>query len=377
MATTSKGSRVIEFVRATHPVYPDSSLNSALAHLRESGLRVIPVVDGIFFIGVLWEDKLLEAVLDGRSATSSVRDLIDSRPPTILPNAFLEEAREKFRATKAPALAVVDEEGVFVGLLPATALFSPVPTPISPGMVGGLATPFGVYLTNGVVTGGVGAFALVATGALLFVFFTAAVMITMGGLALWEKFAGLPSEQWAHIIINYLPAVLFLVFLRVSPLAGMHAAEHMVVHAIERREPLTPETVERMPRVHPRCGTNLAVGAMLFIWLAEKDWGNWKPMGLLIALILTIIFWRRLGNFLQFIATTKQPTPLQIENAIKAGEELIENFKQSPKMIPNFGQKLLMSGLPFVMAGAFSAFLLLYILVEVLNLPLFGTIVGG
>jgi len=336
-------------------------------------------VDGIFFLGIVWEEKLLEAVLDGLPATASVRSLIDPHPPTILPNAFLEEAREKFRTTRAPALAVVDEEGVFVGLLPALALFSPAPVPVSPGVVGGLATPFGVYLTNGVVTGGVGAFALAATGALLFVFFTAAIMITMGGLSLWGKFVGLPLLElalsghgvgWERFVIDYLPAVLFLVFLRITPLAGMHAAEHMVVHAIERREPLTQETVQCMPRVHPRCGTNLAVGAMLFVWLAEKDWGSWKSMGLLIALLLTIIFWRRLGNFLQFIATTKKPTSRQIESAIKAGEELIENFKRSPRIVPSFGQKLLMSGLPFVMAGAFSAFLLLYILVEMLNLPL-------
>ena len=37
---------------------------------------------------------------------------------------------------------------------------------------------------------------------------------------------------------------------------GYHGAEHKAIHAIENRAPLTPESVQSFPRLHPRCGTS-------------------------------------------------------------------------------------------------------------------------
>jgi uncharacterized protein YqhQ len=36
---------------------------------------------------------------------------------------------------------------------------------------------------------------------------------------------------------------------------GYHGAEHKAIHAIEAGAPLTPESVQSFPRLHPRCGT--------------------------------------------------------------------------------------------------------------------------
>jgi uncharacterized protein YqhQ len=36
---------------------------------------------------------------------------------------------------------------------------------------------------------------------------------------------------------------------------GYHGAEHKAIHAIEAGAPLTPESVQTFPRLHPRCGT--------------------------------------------------------------------------------------------------------------------------
>jgi uncharacterized protein YqhQ len=36
---------------------------------------------------------------------------------------------------------------------------------------------------------------------------------------------------------------------------GYHGAEHKALHALENRAPLTPESVQSFPRLHPRCGT--------------------------------------------------------------------------------------------------------------------------
>jgi uncharacterized protein YqhQ len=37
---------------------------------------------------------------------------------------------------------------------------------------------------------------------------------------------------------------------------GYHGAEHKAIHAIEHGAPLTPESVQTFPRLHPRCGTS-------------------------------------------------------------------------------------------------------------------------
>jgi len=37
---------------------------------------------------------------------------------------------------------------------------------------------------------------------------------------------------------------------------GFHGAEHKAIHALENRAPLTPESVQKFPRLHPRCGTS-------------------------------------------------------------------------------------------------------------------------
>jgi uncharacterized protein YqhQ len=36
---------------------------------------------------------------------------------------------------------------------------------------------------------------------------------------------------------------------------GYHGAEHKAIHALENQAPLTPESVQKFPRLHPRCGT--------------------------------------------------------------------------------------------------------------------------
>lgn len=37
---------------------------------------------------------------------------------------------------------------------------------------------------------------------------------------------------------------------------GFHGAEHKAIHALERRAPLVPESVQSFSRLHPRCGTS-------------------------------------------------------------------------------------------------------------------------
>src|SRR2546423_10530097 len=90
------------------------------------------------------------------------------------------------------------------------------------------------------------------------------------GVRLWNVWNGLQAglamgSEPHRLILQALPFPLFLLFVRALPLVQYHAAEHQAVHAMERGEPLDPEIVRRMPRVHPRCGTNIMAGGMVFL----------------------------------------------------------------------------------------------------------------
>jgi uncharacterized protein YqhQ len=126
----------------------------------------------------------------------------------------------------------------------------------------------------------------------------------------------------------------------------------MVVHAIERGEALRPEIVKRMPRIHPRCGTNLAIGALLFTGLVQGMWSTLHEAGALFALIITLAVWRPIGNFAQKYVTTKEPRDKDVESAIAAANELLKNYRSSERRMPTIGSRLLASGLPFVLVGS-------------------------
>jgi len=55
---------------------------------------------------------------------------------------------------------------------------------------------------------------------------------------------------------------------------GYHGAEHKAIHALENRAPLTPESVQTFPRLHPRCGTTflfivVVVSIFVFTWIGR------------------------------------------------------------------------------------------------------------
>jgi hypothetical protein len=119
-----------------------------------------------------------------------------------------------------------------------------------------------------------------------------------------------------------MPFLVLLLLVRFTTVAGYHAGEHQTVWAIERGEPLTPESVARMPRPHPRCGTNLVVGLMIFEILRD-----FSPH---IAFIAAVLFWRRLGTFVQLYLSTRPATRKQLESGIRAGKELLERYRENP-----------------------------------------------
>ncbi|MEK7331265.1 MAG: DUF1385 domain-containing protein [Candidatus Eisenbacteria bacterium] len=59
---------------------------------------------------------------------------------------------------------------------------------------------------------------------------------------------------------------------------GFHGAEHKAIHALENRAPLTPESVQSFPRLHPRCGTSFLFLVVVISVVAFTFIG--RPLGL-------------------------------------------------------------------------------------------------
>lgn len=317
--------------------------------MNEEGLPALPVADPGFVYGAISQRDLLRAAASGAEPTEAVIEWTDGDAPMVGSHQPAADAFRKMEEMGREWLMVVDPAGNAVGILTPSQLTSPSKVAARPQMVGGMATPMGVYLTNGIVGAGVSGWALMLTGMVLISFFVVGALITNGILMLIPE--GSLSPAWRIGLLDAGAILFFLAGLRFAPLAGIHAAEHKVVHAIERGEELTPSVVKRMPRVHPRCGTNLAVGAMVFMGVMSLEFIEME-LRLLAAMLVTLTVWRPLGSLMQYYVTTREPNDKQIAMGIKSGKELLEKSLYAPQVAPSFPRRLLQSGIFQIMLGA-------------------------
>jgi hypothetical protein len=336
-------------MRPSLSVEPEDSLARAAGTMRENGTVLLPVVREGRLLGVVTEQSLGLALGEGTDLREPVTAAMVAAP-TIPSYVSGAEALRRLTEERDPTLVVIDDEYRMLGLVSPTDLFPrrrPMPRP---NAVGGMATPFGVYLTTGSVSGGPKKYALVATGMVLF-----ALMFSGQVLGLlaqeWMIRQELP-DSLVGFLGGFVSLAVFLLGMRLIPLAGVHAAEHQVVHAIERGEDLSPELVKRMPRVHPRCGTNLAAGALLFLGLFQSGWFPDSETALLVSGLATVLLWRRLGTFLQYFITTRPASDKQIRMGIRSGEQLLERHLASRAATASIPIRIWNSGMLHVITGS-------------------------
>ncbi len=337
-------------MRQAECLNPEDSLDRAARLLQDTGQGLLPVVqkEGLL-VGAITEVEIGCALSAGASVFSSVEPFINQSPTEIYGFSTGAEALRALEGASG-SLIVVDGRHRVVGIISASDLVAPAGMPLRPKVVGGMATPFGVYLTNGSLTGGASPLALVTTGMLLFTLFLCANAATM----LFESVLGrLPvSPTVLDSLMSFLAVGLFLLGIRSLPLAGTHAAEHMVVHAIERGEPLVPEVVRRMPRVHPRCGTNFATAAILFLSISGSSIFRDPQLRLLLAALVTLFLWKPLGSILQYWVTTRKPNAKQLASGIRAGQELLSRYQYAPHGSASIGRRIWNSGLLQIFLGS-------------------------
>lgn len=343
-------------MRPTHHVAPEDTVQRAVGELRRNG-GVVPVAKDDFLHGIVTERALGEALgygVDLNAPTSSI--MVDAE--TIAPYASGAEALRRLSEGDGLPLVVVDDLGRVLGLLGPSDLYPHRRPAPRPSMVGGMATPFGVYLTSGALAAGAKGLRLMTTGIAMFTMLQVSNIVTaplVGWLAKMHV-----DAQANTLIVTALTVALFLLTMRLVPLSGTHGAEHQVVHALERGEDLTPDVVRRMPRVHPRCGTNVAAAATLFLSIWQTPWVKYEELRFVAALVLTLAFWRPIGSWLQQHVTTKPPTDAQLRGAIRAAEELLDRYARSRVASPSPFQRIWNSGMLHVIAGSSLAGLLLW-----------------
>jgi hypothetical protein len=282
----------------------------------------------------------------------------------------LAEVGRIFADSEQLMLPVLDEQNYYLGVVAANDLLVPeLPAP-RPARIGGMATPFGVYLTDGTVQAGVGNFALISSGMMMGVLMLFAYGIMECGLLLASQLTHRPlslllllnddlpiRNPWlglASIGVSALVFVVFILLMRATRLAGYHAAEHQTVHAIERCEMLTPGIVRRMPRVHPRCGTNLLAAVSIFFMLQQAL--GYIPalngMVEIVAAVVTLFVWRPVGSFLQERFTTKPADDRELASGIAAGEALLAQFLEQKPVHPTLARRIWCSGMIQVLIGS-------------------------
>lgn len=279
-----------------------------------------------------------------------------------IPAAFsLHNALLTLDRYDATALPVLDSEGRYLGMFSRADAVAALGENVRPPVVGGMATPLGVWLTDGRLTGGAPPVGLFLSGLVL------AGCYALSQTAILLLLAALNSE-WAlqfssgrvgldagggglfSLLVTGAQGFLFLLALRLTPMAGIHAAEHQTVWAIERGLPLTPEIVEQMPRAHPRCGTNIiALVGLVTIWLQHLP--SFDSVAILISLVFAFFFWRQFGTALQEHLTTRPATRAQLESGIKAGREIMAKYQNQAQVTPPLIFRLLNSGMLYAFAG--------------------------
>lgn len=346
--------RVQAVARATRAIAPTTRIGAVAEMLRMGPYRVVAVVaedaassPPTRLVGIVTEASVIRALLDAPDgpARAQVREMPVSSI-MILPTRW---ATPSMRASDVAllmdeagtdVLPVVDAYFTFLGLVARSDLVRDLVRPFRPPTVGGMATPLGVYLTTGRVSGGAGSLALISTGIVMFSVNLLSIVLQewvgrrLGTLtplsALFDALPVTVRDTSGEVLTTVLQMAVFLILLRLSPIAGYHAAEHQVVHALERSEPLFVENVRAMPRVHPRCGTNLVAGVFLLLLIGTALWPFLGYAGYAVSGVVALAYWRTLGGWMQQHLTTRPATDAQIESGIRAARQLLDEHNRAP-----------------------------------------------
>jgi len=296
-------------------------------------------------------------------ASLKARDVMRGEVPFVPAGFSLANALLTFDRAGLGALPVLDDNNGYLGILSRADVLSALAGNIRPPVVGGMATPLGVWLTDGVLEGGAPKLGLFLSGATISLFlafsqialyFIARALNPSWGAPALSGRLGIESTESGLLNFGFVvvQSLLLLLCFRLTPLSGIHAAEHQTVHALERGLPLTVENVRKMPRAHPRCGTNLMVMIGLFL-IVVTHLPSLQPEWIGVAWAVVFFTWRSVGDAIQTIFTTRPASDKQIESGIKAANEVMRAYQAQPFAFSPSPLRVLNRGMMFALAGGF------------------------
>jgi hypothetical protein len=366
MALSRRKHLPVGVIAVSIPAVTDSPKNTKAKLVRQMAQTgVLPVIDRKKrLVGFLEEQDWLdlpESVL----MMDSLLEMTSGEWMALPKDATIENAIERFGETEQAFIPIVDTQGRYTGECASRSqLFRLLNGLLRPPRAGGLATPLGVYMTSGYYMSGSGWKGLVATGVMFGAIMPLLDRLWMVAYSLMAAFYPIITElDLSSYMVLQTGCALITLFalLRLSPISGLHAAEHMTINAIENDLELSESVVRAQPREHLRCGTNLMVllgGIQMIAVSLFFSYDRISPLGMLLYAVFWVFiilkFWRPAGLWLQHHFTTKPPSSAQLESGIKAGRELLEKFAAEPHPMPSIGRRLWGSGLPVM----FAAFLL-------------------
>lgn len=334
---------ITELIKPPRVVGSSESIRRAAGIIHASEGSWALVIKGGQVIGGISEHAIAShlALSDDPEITldQPAEGIVEPYPLYINPMITRSDAARIFSESGLDVLPVVDNFGGLRGMLYRTDVVAVLTSNLRPATVGGMATPLGVYLTTGNISGGAGSLGLYLTG------------ITLGLMMIISRAAGDGAMSFLNkLIAHKLPVFmktltgidafgigsliisvgLLILLLKLSPLAGYHGAEHMTVHAIESGDDLTLENVRRYPRVHPRCGTNLLGAAAVFILITSQFSGE---IAVLVAIGVVMLGRKTIGDWMQTVFTTKSPSDHQLASAIAAGKEILKRYHDHPGLV--------------------------------------------
>lgn len=358
---------ILTILRGVAPLAATDTLGRAAESLRVSGVAELPVLDSGRLAGTVGEASILSALVgrdgDLDAAAAPVESVM--KREVLYGSSYMTvgQVATLMDVHGAAVLPIIDDYGRYLGIVTRSDVAGALTMSIRPPSIAGMATPLGVYLTTGHIRAGAGDLGLFLAGVSLMLLNYLAIGSVVGlawviehatGIRLWTalNWPGLSPAGWmdtARTIMMAMSVPLFLVLLRMAPLSGYHAAEHQVVHAIEHGEPLSPDIVQRMPRVHPRCGTNIVAAVVLFMLIAQAFGTEIVAM---VTIFVMIFAWRSIGAYVQNYVTTKPATPNQLMSGIRAGESLLARYRENPAFHVTGWRRFWNTGMPQVMLGA-------------------------
>lgn len=380
---------ITQYIKGVPVLSRDDTVRRAAGLIQVSEGSTVLVIDRGQLIGTV-NERAIAAFIAGNEDSADVLEenistLMDPNLVFVNSSVTLRQAAQVFQANNVDMLPVIDNFGSYHGVLYRKDAVAVLTRNLRPPSVAGMATPLGVHLTTGAHTSGAGSLGLFLTGVSLMTLMAAASVLvdwltkylshfTHVNWAAFLASTPLPISLRANLwdlpiyIAIALNTAIMLALLRMSAVAGYHAAEHMTVHAIEAGESLTPDVVRKMPRVHPRCGTNLLAGASLFMMITTKLASS--QTAVLVAMVVVIVGWRSVGSWLQQYATTKPPSEKQLKNGIAAGEELLEKYQDQPNLYVTGFQRIWNMGFLQTSAGMIATTGLIGIIQKLLHVTI-------